>query len=377
MARSDQDINQKISQSRLDTVDQYYDPEYARSVCINILDFLDRYYFRARLVGFDTLPHTEDPNSPLMYAGNHSGMAFPWDALVFASTMYRLQGYSEAHPVRALVAPALSRMRVLHPFFIDNFWHRIGGVDATLHNFDELSRRRHEAVVIYPEGIAGIGKGFDRKYQLQRFSNSMIRMALKYRTDIMPVLTINGEYINPYGYRVDMINQIAQKIGIPFVPVGPLTTLVGLFPWSFYFGLPAKLTYVKGRKLKVSELTDKPYEEISQKEMRELHTVVQDHFQNELNGAVEEYGQDPYALEELTELWWENRHKLSYILPTGWPLLFSEHERLFIEAKDKNAVKMDHSNLSYAVALARNPGVLAYHLPGLGWPALLSTRGLR
>ncbi|HBS06481.1 MAG TPA: hypothetical protein DEA96_16045 [Leptospiraceae bacterium] len=377
MATSDSDIEKKVRQSRLNTVDQYYDPEYAASVCRNVLDFLDKYYFRARLVGFDTLPHTESREVPLIYAGNHSGMAFPWDALVLASTIYRMQGYSEDHPVRALIAPALSRMRVMHPFFIDNFWHRIGGVDATLRNFDALTHRPHQAVVIYPEGIAGIGKGFDHRYQLQRFSNSMLRMALKYHTDIVPVLTVNGEYINPYGYRVEMLNRIVQKIGLPFLPVGPLTTLVSMLPWSFYFGLPAKLTYVMGSRIRIQELTDESYENISQKEMNRLHGVVQQHFQNELNRAVDEHGQDPYALEELTELWWENRDKLAYILPTGWPLLFSEHERRFMEDGEKKSIRMDHSNESYAVAMLRNPEVLAYHIPGMGWPALLSWKGIR
>lgn len=377
MVRSDQDISSRVRQSRLDTVDQYYDPEYARSVCINVLDFLDKYYFRAKMVGFDTMPHTENPDTPLIYAGNHSGMAFPWDALVFASTIFRRQNYDEKHPVRALVAPALSRMRALHPFFIDNFWHRIGGVDATLDNFDELSNRKHQAVVVYPEGIAGIGKGFDRRYQLQRFSNSMLRMALKYRTDIVPVLTVNGEYINPYGYKVDIINQIAQKIGIPFVPVGPLSTLISFFPWSFYFGLPARLTYVRGRTVRIDELTDQTYDQITQKEMNRLRGVVQDHFQKELSEAVEIHGKDPYALEEITELWWENRDKISYILPTGWPLLFHEHERLFLEAKEKTSVHMDHSNGAYMAALIKNPDVLAYHLPGIGWPALLTWKGAK
>ena len=120
-------------------------------------------------------------------------------------------------------------------------------------------------------------------------------MALKYHTDIVPVLTVNGEYINPYGYRVEMLNRIVQKIGLPFLPVGPLTTLVSMLPWSFYFGLPAKLTYVMGSRIRIQELTDESYENISQKEMNRLHGVVQEHFQKELNRAVEEHGQDPYA----------------------------------------------------------------------------------
>ncbi|MBK8396424.1 MAG: 1-acyl-sn-glycerol-3-phosphate acyltransferase [Leptospiraceae bacterium] len=77
------------------------------------------------------------------------------------------------------------------------FWKRVGGVDATLDNFDSMMKLKESNVLIFPEGIAGIGKGFDKRYQLQQFSSSFIRMAIKYKTDIIPVSVVNGEYINP------------------------------------------------------------------------------------------------------------------------------------------------------------------------------------
>ncbi len=42
--------------------------------------------------------------------------------------------------------------------------------------------------MLYPEGVPGIGKGFNRKYQLQRLATSMVRLGLQHGTDIMPVL---------------------------------------------------------------------------------------------------------------------------------------------------------------------------------------------
>lgn len=366
-------ILKKIKSSRLESIDRYFDREYATSLSRNVIEFLNAYYFRARLIGFDETPQRNQKQTPLIYAGNHSGMSFPWDAIIFASILYKERGYQFSDACRALIAPALSLTAVMNPYFIDNFWKKAGGVDASMGNFEKLLNQSDAGIIIYPEGIAGIGKGFDHRYQLQRFSTSFVRMALKFRTDIIPVLTVNGEFINPMGYKSDFLNHLAQKIGIPFVPIGPLTGLVSMLPWSFYFGLPARLTYVRGRRIKVDDLTDKPYEKIKQKEMNRIRDFVQRQMQEDLSQAVSEYGQDPYHMDELMEIWFENKDKFMYMFPSGWPLLFKEHERLFL--MDQHT-QMSYDNISYIKALLRHPSVLAYHLPWLGWPMLLSRHGL-
>ena len=352
----------------------YFRPQFAISLVRNVLSFLDRHYFRSRWVGFEGWPARNNPNVPLIFIGNHSGMAFPWDAMIFLGRLLRASGYDFTSSCRPLVAPALSRSPIMSPFFLPDFCRRAGGVDASLENFEALIGDPGASVMIYPEGIAGIGKGFNHRYQLQRFSNSFLRMALKHRTDIVPVLTVNGEFINPLGYRVQWLNRLAQKIGVPFVPVGPLTGLVGIQPWSFYFGMPARLTYVRGRRIRVDELTDTPYEKLTQRELNRIRSGVQNRVQEDLNEAVSQHGRDPYQFEELAENWFENRKRLLYILPSGWPLLFQEHHRLF-ELNEENPIfRMAHDNLSHIAAILRNPDVLAYHLPFLGWPALLSMK---
>lgn len=51
---------------------------------------------------------------------------------------------------------------------------------------------------------------------------------------LFPVRTINAEYLHPFSYRSDTLNRLVQKLGVPFLPF-PLTALVPVFPWMFYF----------------------------------------------------------------------------------------------------------------------------------------------
>jgi hypothetical protein len=95
-------------------------------------------------------------------------------------------------------------------------------------------------------------------------------MAIKYKTDIVPVSVVNGEYINPYSYRNDELNKLVNKIGIPFLPVGPITPLVAVQPWIYYFGMPSKLTYFRGKTIKLYEMTDKPIEKLKKKEILKI-----------------------------------------------------------------------------------------------------------
>ena len=359
--------------SNLDAINKHFDFDYLKSMAINILDPIDKYYFRSRLINFETVPERNNPDSPVIYISNHSGMTFPWDAIIFVGRIFQKNNFQIKNSLRALTAPALSASRYMQPYFVDDFWRRVGGVDATLENFDTMMNLKDSNVLIYPEGIAGIRKCFDKRYQLRQFSSSFIRMAIKYKTDIVPVSVVNGEYINPYSYRNDELNKLVNKIGIPFLPVGPITPLVALQPWIYYFGMPSKLTYFRGKTIKVYEMTDKPIEKLKKKEIHFLRDTVQFQMQTELDMAVEEYGKDPYWLEELGDTWRDNLDKLLYILPSGWPVLFQEHERRY--AKEKS-FKIPLSNESYFQAVSKTPENLFYGIPLLGIAGLLKWKGI-
>jgi hypothetical protein len=60
----------------------YFRQEFTQTLDENILQLLDRVWFRSRLVGFEPYPQRNNPSRPLIFASNHSGMAFPWDAII-------------------------------------------------------------------------------------------------------------------------------------------------------------------------------------------------------------------------------------------------------------------------------------------------------
>lgn len=359
-----------LEKSNEQIYNEYIDIDYLHSLNDNVISFLDSYYFRSKFIGFENLPKRNNADIPLIYVSNHSGMSFPWDAIVFVGGLFKRSHSSIGDSVRALTASALSASKYMSPFMVDNFWKRTGGIDATLQNFDAMMNYPDSNLLIYPEGIAGIGKGFDRRYEIQQVSTSFIRMAIKYKTDIIPISVVNGEYINPYSYKSDELNKLVQKLGVPYLPLGPISTMVPFGPFSFYMAMPARLTFVMGQKIKVYEMTDKPLERLKKKELHYLRDVVRNQMQEELDAAVSEFGRDPYHWNELIEIWKDNLDRLLYILPSGWPLLFHEHERWY-QKNGYRKEKMPHGNASYISALVKNPIILSFTLPILGWPALL------
>jgi len=352
--------NQKI-------LDQHFDPEFAKSLVKNVLDHIDHCYFRSEFIGFDDYPQRNNPDVPLIFASNHSGMAFPWDGIMFSTGLFRLNNYQFKNAFRVLSAPMLSQSQLMNPFLIKNFWRRAGGVDATFLNFETMMHYNKSNLLIYPEGVPGIGKGFDKKYQLQRFSTSFIRMSLKYKTDIIPVATVNGEYINPYTLNSNSLNKLINKIGIPFLPIGIMTILLPFQPWLFYFGFPAKLTYVMGKRIKPHQMIQKPYEEITQEEIWEITEKVKEQMQAELNDAVEKYGRKPYRLTELLKSCATNLKKFPFFIPAFWPSLFMEFDRLY----KKKSINIKLNFLSGIKAILKNPIAIAFFFPIIGWIPIL------
>lgn len=349
---------------------EYCDENYVKSLEINILNHLNTYYFRSRFIGFDENHERNNPDRPLIYIGNHSGMAFPWDAMMLGAGLFKMNNHSFTGTMRPLSAPMLSMSTLMNPFLIPNFWKRVGGIDATSLNFETLMHFNHSNVLMYPEGVPGIGKGFHRKYQLQRFSTSFIRMSLKYRTDVIPILTVNGEYINPYSYTFNWIDNLAQKMGVPFLPISFILPFLLLQPWLFYFAFPARLTYVMGKRVKPYEMIDKPFEELTENDIADIRDQVQASMQADLNDAVELYGKEPFKLGDLILNNLRNLSRIPFFSSPGWPLVFAEHERLY-KQNNGEPVEMNIGFFSLLGILFRNPFYISFFIPILGWIPIL------
>ncbi|MCP3930563.1 MAG: hypothetical protein GY705_15850 [Bacteroidetes bacterium] len=349
-----------------DIYEEYFDVNYSKSIVENIFNLIDEVYFRTEFIGFDEPIERNNPDHPVILASNHSGMAFPWDAIMFVSMFYKRINFDMSLGVATLTSPMLSQTTLMNPYLIPNFWKRCGGIDATYSNFETMMHVPKGNLLVYPEGVPGIGKGFNRRYQLQRFATSFIRLAIKYKTDIVPYSTVNAEYIDPYTYSFDWINKWTRKIGIPFLPIGMMTILVILFPFFFYFAFPAKIKYVRGRRIRPYDLTDKPYDELTNEEIKIIRDKVKERMQEDLNKAVEKYGQDHYNYSEHFKMAWKKIKLFPFYSPLGWPFLFAEFQRVWKKNNGKD-VKIKYGLASMFRMLFQNPFTIVYFIPILGW----------
>ncbi|MEO1451477.1 MAG: 1-acyl-sn-glycerol-3-phosphate acyltransferase [Bacteroidota bacterium] len=355
--------------------DEHFDLRFLRALNSEIVKHL-KIYFRPEFVGFDEMPQRTNPERPLIYACNHSGMAFPWDAIIFGAGLFAKHDYKFERLFRALAAPMLSASNLMNPFILRDLWKRVGALDATGLNFETMMHYPDSNLLIYPEGVPGIGKGFNRKYQLQTFSTSMIRMAIKYKTAIIGVSCVNGEYINPFSYASRRLNKLVQKIGVPYLPVALQTPLLLLQPWLFYYALPAKLTYVRGRMHFPSEMVNgRNIEEVSLEEIREVRDKIQAAMQEELNEAVSQYGRRPYRWGEFLRNVGRHVRDLPFWTPIGWPALFTEFDRRYY-SEPEPPKDIARGFLKFWRIAFRNPIVFAYFIPILGWIPIIR-KGLK
>ena len=350
--------------------DEYFEEGFTQTLDENILQLLDRVWFRSKLVGFENYPQRNNPDRPLIFASNHSGMAFPWDAIVALSHLWRhllaTTGSLQDLP-RPLSAPLLSATALMNPYLVKEFWKKCGSVDATTLNFETMMYYQDHNLMLYPEGVPGIGKGFNRKYELQRLATSMLRLSLQHNTDIVPFYTINAEYLNPFAYSFEWINRHTKKIGIPFLPITVLLVLVLVQPWAFYLALPAQLTFVMGTRIRPSHLTDKKHDELTREEYLQLSEQVRQLMQTEMNAAVLAHGQHPYQWRELWQRIKENWRYFPFFLPFAWPAAFAEFERLYVKEGRRNfRMQLDRPG-AWLRMMWRNPITLAYFVPLLGW----------
>ena len=363
------------------------DPAYAFRITSRIMRHLNKNYFRSRFVGFEQPIRGKHPGAPVIYASNHSGMAFPWDGMALSAGVFERSGYQLKDAMRPIASPLLSKHRAMSPFMVEEFWRRQGAIDATMENFESQMDEDGVNLLIYPEGIGGIGKGFNRRYEVQRISTSMIRMSIEHKADIVLVSTVGGEYINPLSYSFDTLNKLSQKLGIPFVPVGPSLGFVVAQPWMTYFAFPAKLTFVRGQTFRPYDMVDgRPLSQVSDREIRDIRDIIHEEMQAELDDAVKVYGGKPYAVEELARFMIENLRELHLFFPVFWPLLFwetEEHNKANPEIKiAKSAFGSQAQGILDSVVereaearptlgsllktLTKNPAILSLYLPGVG-----------
>ncbi|MBO4771490.1 MAG: hypothetical protein J5595_03005 [Bacteroidales bacterium] len=343
---------------------RHFSLPYMEAFCRHVLNHISNVWFRPRFVGFDNLPPRNNPSAPLIFATNHSGMAFPWDAIIFISQITARE-LPMRDGIRALISPFLTKYPYMCPFLIDDLWFKAGCINATLLNFETAMSLNESNVLIFPEGIEGIGKGFDKRYQLQPFKTSFLRMSIRYKTDIIPFMTVNGEYNNPFAYNWKPLTKLVRKIGMPFFPVGLLAFLAAFQPWILYISLPSRLTFVIGEPIHVYEMVDKPYEELTQMELKVLGEKIRQQWQQQLLDAKKTYGKKYYDIRSLLKSMWRHKRYFFRYFPPFWPFVMTYIDVNYDASKGDESLRITFRKCLRTII--KRPWVLAMYLPLLGW----------
>ena len=183
-------------------------------IAAGIMKLLYEHYFRVTATGLEHIP----PEGRLLIVGNHSGQ-LPMDGVLVGYALL-----SNVHGPRAARA-MIERFFPTVPF-LGNLLNGLGAVIGDPLNCAKMLEA-DESIIVFPEGIRGSGKPYRKRYQLQRFGNGFVHLAMNHRAPIVPVGIVGCEETMP---SLGSIDPLARLLGIPYVPLVPT-----LFP------LPARV----------------------------------------------------------------------------------------------------------------------------------------
>lgn len=203
-------------------------------------------YFRVATDGIDNIP----AKGPVLIVGNHSGQ-LPIDGT--------LVGYALATRKKS---PRIPRAMIERFFptvpFLGNLLNQAGAVLGDPVNCAKMLEN-NEAIIVFPEGIRGSGKLYKDRYQLQRFGNGFMHLAMQYNATIVPVGIVGCEETIP---AIANVKPLAKMLGVPYVPI------------TLPFILPAKvrLNFGKPMKFKGGDVTE---DEVTRR-VEQVKSVIND-----------------------------------------------------------------------------------------------------
>ena len=322
-------------------------------------------WFRPAFFRREQLP----ADGPAIIAANHSGNAFPYDAMVLDALIYQAEGGS-ARKVRTVYEKELTLTWWMRPFGLDDFWRRGGGVDLTFDNFEALLRRG-ERLLYFPEGVPGIGKGFNHRYELQRFSTSFVLLGARANARVVPLHIINAEWVIPFSYTWKPLDRFFERhFRVPFLPL-PWGVIAVLWPWAWYLALPAKMIFAFGEPIDVAGMVRREgITDLDRPDREMLNAVagkVRRQMQAELDALVQIHGTRPYRPGEWLRKLVAAGRRCWRLLPTGWPVAFVRFDR---DRRRPPARNLLHR-------WARDWDLAFWYLPLIGWPLLQLARSWR
>ncbi len=229
--------------------------------------FLYYNYFRVKTRGIANIPLKK----PVILVANHAG-TLPYDGVMVNLALYNER--DENRRVRFLVDDFVFDIPLLSTFI-----KRTGGARASQENATKLLDMG-EHILVFPEGVRGIGKSYDERYKLQQFGRGgFVRLAMRTGASIIPVGIVGSEEIHPLIWKS---RSMGEAIGVPFVPFTPT------FPWLGPLGLaplPSKwsITFGKPISFKKYSAADANKKRLVKKISDEVQSKVQKILDDELS----------------------------------------------------------------------------------------------
>jgi 1-acyl-sn-glycerol-3-phosphate acyltransferase len=188
--------------------------------------WLYRHYHRVETFGIEKVP-----KGRVLLISNHSGQ-LPMDGAMIGVALLL-----EADPPRAIRSMVEKWVPSLP--YVSTFMARVGQIVGTPENCRRLLEA-DEAILVFPEGVRGLGKLWPQRYQLQDFGLGFMRLALETDTPIVPIAVVGAEEQSPA--LVD-VKPVAKLLGFPSFPL----TVTGLplplpTKYRIYFGEPLRFT---------------------------------------------------------------------------------------------------------------------------------------
>ena len=171
----------------------------------------------------------------MLLVANHSGQV-PIDAAIVGSSLF-----FDANPPR-VVRAMVEKWTATLPF-VSAFFNRVGQVVGVPENARRLLEMG-EVLLAFPEGIRGVSKPFERRYQLEPFGLGFMRLAIETDTPIVPVAVIGAEeqYVS-----LGNLKWAARLLDIPVFPLIPQVFVPGAqmplpTKYRIHFGEPMRFS---------------------------------------------------------------------------------------------------------------------------------------
>ncbi|MEQ1567698.1 MAG: lysophospholipid acyltransferase family protein [Myxococcota bacterium] len=179
-------------------------------------------YFRVLSYGAEHVPRS----GPAVLAANHSG-TLPLDgAMLWVDVLRHTDPPRAARPVADYFVSTLP--------VVSTLFARCGVVGGSRGNARALLESG-ELLMIFPEGVPGIGKPFKDRYQLQEWRQGHCELAIRHSAPVVPVGIVGPEEQMPQLARI----KVPGGGALPYIPI-PATPLPLPVRYHIHYGEPLR-----------------------------------------------------------------------------------------------------------------------------------------